>query len=142
MKHTVYIWLEPQTIEVLQQSGDVWVAEGSYAGSPIRCEGRTRNEAIRHWADAARAIFASKIERTVYVGTEPQTIEVVQQGTGWVAEGSYADTLIRCEGDARNQVVGCWAEAARAKDEMTDDIRTSDTIARWWGCRLTERRYQ
>ena len=42
----VYVWTEPQTIEVCHQSNNVWVAEGSYDGAPIRCEAVNEIEAV------------------------------------------------------------------------------------------------
>ena len=51
---TIYVWLEPQTIEVCQQSENVWVASGDFGGTPIRCEAASEIKAIRGWVKAAR----------------------------------------------------------------------------------------
>jgi len=53
---TIYVWSEPQTIEVCQRSEDVWVSNGDYGRTPIRCEAATESEAIRRWVKAARMI--------------------------------------------------------------------------------------
>jgi hypothetical protein len=51
---TIYVWLEPQTIEVCQPSENVWVASGDYERTPIRCEAASEIQAIRRWVKAAR----------------------------------------------------------------------------------------
>jgi hypothetical protein len=62
MKHTVYVWLEPEAIEVYQQSSNVWVAEGSHGGTLIGCEGASKTTAIRCWVSAAGAKDESAVD--------------------------------------------------------------------------------
>ena len=50
----IYVWLEPQAIEVCQPSENVWVASGDYGRTPIMCEAASEIEAIRRWVKAAR----------------------------------------------------------------------------------------
>ena len=52
---TIYVWLEPQTIDVCQQSENVWVASGDFGQTPIRCEGSNEIESVRRWVKIARA---------------------------------------------------------------------------------------
>jgi hypothetical protein len=51
---TIYVWLEPQTIDVCQQSEIVWVASGEFGRTPIRCEAASEIAAIRRWVKIAR----------------------------------------------------------------------------------------
>jgi len=55
MKHAVYVWVQPEEIEVYQQSDDGWIAEGLHAGTLIKCNGSSKMKAIRLWTKAARA---------------------------------------------------------------------------------------
>ncbi len=53
MRRTVYVWEEPQKVDVYQKSKTVWIAVGTYMGKRIEVNGRSENAAITHWQDAA-----------------------------------------------------------------------------------------
>ncbi|MEE8197638.1 MAG: hypothetical protein V3T69_10735 [Acidiferrobacterales bacterium] len=54
MRRTVYVWEEPQKVDVYQKSKTVWIAVGTYMGKRIEVKGRSANAAITQWQDAAR----------------------------------------------------------------------------------------
>ncbi len=49
MQRTVYVWEEPQKVDVYQKSKTV-----TYMGKRIEVKGRSANAAITQWQDAAR----------------------------------------------------------------------------------------
>jgi len=68
---TIYVWSEPENIEVRQQSENVWVASGDYGHTPIRCEGASEVEVVKLWVKVARSIDDPTYEGDCDLANEP-----------------------------------------------------------------------
>jgi hypothetical protein len=53
-KHTVIVWSESCTIEVLRKYKTVWIASGVHKGTTITVQAQTEGTAIERWREAAQ----------------------------------------------------------------------------------------